>query len=84
MAAPFIPATSGSDKPHVPKWIPQEPTKMDLDWADLRTIELSLLNSPDPEVVAKLVATTKASIKEDGFLFLTDYGVSFEQASEPI
>jgi hypothetical protein len=53
---------------------------MDLDWADLRAIELSLLNSPDPEVVARLVAT-KAAIKEDGFLFLTDYGVSLEQVN---
>jgi hypothetical protein len=67
------------NKPEVPKWVPPEPTKMDLEWADLRTIELSLLDSPDPEVVAKLVATTKAAIKEDGFLFLTDYGVSLEQ-----
>ena len=79
MAAPFIPVLSSGDKPHIPKWTPPEPTKMDLDWADLRTIELSLLNSPDPEVVAKLVATTKAAIKEDGFLFLADYGVSLEQ-----
>jgi len=52
---------------------------MQLDWADLRTIELSLLDSPDARVVAKLVATTKVAIKEDGFLFLTDYGVSLEQ-----
>lgn len=52
---------------------------MDLDWADLRTIELSLLDSPDPEVVANLVATTKAAIAEDGFLFLTNYGISLEQ-----
>ena len=81
MAAPFIPVLSSGDKPHIPKWTPPEPTKMDLDWADLRTIELPLLNSPDPEVVAKLVATTKAAIKEDGFLFLTDYGVSLEQVN---
>ncbi|KAG0647219.1 Gibberellin C-20 oxidase 3 [Hyphodiscus hymeniophilus] len=47
--------------------------------ADLRTIELSLLDSPDPEIVSKLVQTTKAAIKEDGFLFLTNYGVSLEQ-----
>jgi isopenicillin N synthase-like dioxygenase len=54
---------------------------MDLDWADLRTIELSLLNFPDPDVVANPVATTKTAIKEDGFLFLTDYGVSLEQVN---
>lgn len=52
---------------------------MNLDWADLRTIELSLLDSEDPAVVADLVATTKAAIKNDGFLFLKEYGVSLEQ-----
>ncbi|KAJ5033596.1 uncharacterized protein L3040_008708 [Drepanopeziza brunnea f. sp. 'multigermtubi'] len=52
---------------------------MRLDWAELRTIELSLLDSDDPAVVAELVATTRAAIKEDGFLFLTNYGVSLEQ-----
>lgn len=79
MAAPFSPPISKTLKPEVPKWAPPQPTRMDLDWADLRTIELSLLDSPDPEVVANLVATTKAAIAEDGFLFLTNYGISLEQ-----
>ena len=35
-------------------------------------------------MVSKLVDMTKAAIKEDGFLFLTDYGVSLEQASRCI
>lgn len=52
---------------------------MNLDWADLHTIELALLDSPDPDVVAKLIATTKEATREDGFLFLTNYGVSLEQ-----
>lgn len=79
MAAPFNPPTSSAEKPEVPAWIPPQPTKMDLEWADLRTIELSLLDSDDSAVVAGLVATTKAAIKEDGFLFLTNYGISLEQ-----
>lgn len=77
MAAPFTPPSS-TGKPEVPKWIPPPLTKMKLEWAELRTIELSLLDSEDPAVVADLVATTKAAIKEDGFLFLTNYGVSLE------
>ncbi|KAK5115224.1 hypothetical protein LTR85_009982 [Meristemomyces frigidus] len=78
MAAPFgPPATQG--KPAVPQWIPPEPTKMDLDWASLHTIELSLLDSPDPQVVDDLVKLTKTAIKEDGFLYLTNYGVSLDQ-----
>jgi len=52
---------------------------MNLDWADIHTIELALLDSPDPAVVADLVATTKTAIKEDGFLYLTNYGVSLDQ-----
>ncbi|KAH7369763.1 hypothetical protein BKA65DRAFT_544490 [Rhexocercosporidium sp. MPI-PUGE-AT-0058] len=79
MAAPFNPSSSSVEKPEVPVWIPPQPTKVDLEWADLRTIELSLLDSEDPDVVASLVTTTKAAIKEDGFLFLTNYGVSLEQ-----
>lgn len=79
MAALFNPPNSSHPKPEVPPWIPPQPTKMNLDWADLRTIELSLLDSEDPAVVADLVATTKAAIKNDGFLFLKEYGVSLEQ-----
>ncbi len=79
MAAPYTPPVSTSTKPEVPKWVPPETTKMDIDWADLHTIELSLLDSPDTEVVKQLIATTKIAIKEDGFLFLTNYGVSLEQ-----
>lgn len=81
MTTPFIPPASNIDKPEVPKWVPPEPTKTDLEWAELRTIELSLLDSPDPAIVSKLVETTKAAIKEDGFLFLTNYGVSLEQVN---
>jgi hypothetical protein len=78
MATPFS-ARIPTGKPPVPRWQPPKPTQMNLDWVDLRTIELSLLDSPDPKVVSKLVETTKAAIKEDGFLFLTNYGVSPEQ-----
>ena len=81
MAVSFVPPTSSVRKPEVPKWIPPQLTKSDLEWADIRTIELSLLDSRDPDTVATLVAKTKAAIKEDGFLFLTDYGVSIEQVT---
>ncbi len=78
MAAPFVnPSTEG--KPAVPAWNPPEPTKMDLDWASLHTIDLSLMDSDDPKVVQGLVELTKTAIKEDGFLYLTNYGISLEQ-----
>ena len=78
MAAPFNPP-SAEGKPHVPSWIIPEPTKENLDWADLHTIDLSLLDSPDPKVVGDLVELTKTAIKEDGFLYLVNYGVSLAQ-----
>jgi hypothetical protein len=81
MAPPFIEPASKFEKPEVPRWVPPKPTTMDVEWAALRTIELSLLDSPDPTVVSKLVETTKAAIKEDGFLFLTNYGISLEQVN---
>jgi hypothetical protein len=83
MAPPFAPPKSTVQKPEVPAWNAPEPTKMDLDWADLRTIELSLLDSQNQEVVKRLLETTRRAIKEDGFLFLTDYGVSLEQVVFP-
>lgn len=79
MTAPFNPPISTVENPKVPVWIPPQPTQMSLEWADLRTIELSLLDSDDPAIISQLVNTTKAAIKEDGFLFLMDYGVSLEQ-----
>ena len=78
MAAPFQPP-SIEGKPVVPQWVPPEPTKENLDWANLHTIDLSLLDSSDLKVVANLVQLTKTAIKEDGFLYLTNYGVSLEQ-----
>lgn len=83
MAALFNPPSSRG-KPEVPKWVPPPATRADLDYAKLHTINLSLLDSPDPQVVAQLVETTKEAIRDDGFLFLTNYGVSLEQVSSTI
>lgn len=78
MAAPFCPPTQ-EGKPEVPRWLPPPATKERLDWASLHTIELSLLDSPDPAIVADLVKLTKTAILEDGFLYLTNYGVTLDQ-----
>lgn len=65
--------------PHVPDWVPPSPTKEDIDWAKLRTIDLSLLDSSDPVIVETLVQTCKAAIREDGFLYLTNYGIPLSE-----
>lgn len=77
-ADPFQPPST-EGKPPVPKWHPPDPTTEQLDWASLHTIDLSLLDSPDPKVVQDLVELTKTAIKDDGFLYLINYGVSLDQ-----
>lgn len=49
------------------------------NFAQLQSIDLSLMDSDDPAVVDGLVQQVKKAIREDGFLFLENYGVSLEQ-----
>lgn len=73
------PAADLLGKPIVPEWIPPPVTKENENFADLQSIDLSLLDSSDPEVVNGLTRRVKAAIRDDGFLFLENYGVSLEQ-----
>lgn len=73
------PAADLPGKPFVPEWIPPPVTKEKENFADLQSIDLSLLDSEDPAVVDDLIQRVKAAIRDDGFLFLEDYGVSLEQ-----
>lgn len=78
--APFNPPSADlPGKPHVPTWIPPPVTQEKHDFAELQSIDLSLLDSDDPAVVDALVQQVKRAIREDGFLFLENYGVSLEQ-----
>ncbi|KAH0372770.1 Clavaminate synthase-like protein, partial [Aureobasidium melanogenum] len=79
MTAPFNPPSSSlPDKPSVPQWIPPPATKEKHNFAELETIDLSKLDG-DETAQQKLVADVKRAIREDGFLFLENYGVSLEQ-----
>ncbi|WVW85170.1 hypothetical protein I302_107208 [Kwoniella bestiolae CBS 10118] len=79
-AAPFNPPSpSLPGKPQVPEWIPPPATKETHNFADLHSVDLALLDSPDPKVQEELVQKVKTAIREDGFLFLENYGVSLEQ-----
>ncbi|WVW84358.1 hypothetical protein I302_106392 [Kwoniella bestiolae CBS 10118] len=73
------PDPNAPGKPHVPDWFPPPATKADLDFAKLRTIDLSIMDSGDETAIKELVAMTKQAILEDGFLFIERYGVSLEQ-----
>jgi isopenicillin N synthase-like dioxygenase len=68
-------------KPVVPAWTPPPVTKEKHNFAELQSIDLSLLDSDDPAVVDKLIQQVKRAIREDGFLFLENYGISLEQVS---
>lgn len=82
-AAPFNPPTANlPGKPFVPEWVPPPATKEKHNFAKLKSIDLSLLDSDDPAVVDNLIKLVKVAIRDDGFLFLEDYGVSLEQVRE--
>lgn len=80
--APFNPpAADLPGKPYVPAWNIPPVTQEKHDFAQLKSIDLSQLDSDDPAVVDGLVQKVKTAIRDDGFLFLEDYGVSLEQVS---
>ncbi|KAF2123077.1 putative gibberellin 3-beta hydroxylase [Lophiotrema nucula] len=79
-SVPFNPpAANLPGKPSVPEWVPPPVTQQKENFAELTSIDLSLLDSDDPAVVDRLVQQVKRAIREDGFLFLENYGVSLEQ-----
>ena len=79
-SAPFNPPSANlPNKPFVPEWIPPPITKQTENFATLTSIDLSLMDSDDPAVVARLIEQVKSAIREDGFLFLENYGISLEQ-----
>ncbi|PWN52095.1 putative gibberellin 3-beta hydroxylase [Violaceomyces palustris] len=73
------PSPSLSGKPFVREWVPPPITQQKENFAELTSIDLSLLDSEDPAVVQRLVDQVKVAIRDDGFLFLENYGVPKEQ-----
>lgn len=63
----------------VRSWVPPAETKADVDWATLRTIDLSKFESPDPAEREAMYETFKSAVFEDGFLYLVNFGLSQEQ-----
>jgi hypothetical protein len=81
-AAPFHPPLpTAAGKPFVPAWVPPPVTKRTDNFATLKSIDLSMMDSDDPKVVEELVAKMKTAIRDDGFIFLENYGISYEQVS---
>jgi hypothetical protein len=81
-AAPFNPPSANlPGKPTVAQWVPPPVTQEKENFATLQSIDLSLLDSEDPAVVDALIQQVKTAIRDDGFLFLENYGVSLEQVN---
>lgn len=78
MAAPFTPPDHSS-KAAIPQWVPPAKPTEDLDYAKLHTIDLALVDSPNAAVRAELIEIAKSAIRDDGFLYLTNYGISLDQ-----
>jgi hypothetical protein len=76
------PSASLPGKPSVPQWVPPPVTKETHNFAKLKSIDLSLMDSEDPAVVENLVQQVKTAIRDDGFLFLENYGISLEQVGK--
>lgn len=82
-SAPFNPpAADLPGKPKVDNWVPPPITQQKENFAELTSIDLSLLDSDDPAVVNDLVQQVKRAIRDDGFLFLENYGVSLDQVKQ--
>lgn len=73
------PPADVAGKVHIDNWVPPPVTKQVDNFAQLSTIDLSLMDSDDPAVVSRLEQQIKTAIREDGFLFLENYGVDIDQ-----
>ncbi|KXN92322.1 hypothetical protein AN958_08553 [Leucoagaricus sp. SymC.cos] len=71
--------TIETQTPHVPHFVHAEPTKEDLDWADLAAIDLSKAKTFEGR--KSLVKQVHDAIKNDGFLFVVNHGATPEQIS---
>ncbi|KAL1306433.1 hypothetical protein AAFC00_005133 [Neodothiora populina] len=79
LSAPFDPPSPNlPGKPQIPDWIPPQATKEKHSFAKLETIDLSMLDG-DQERQEKVVADVKRAIRDDGFLFVENYGITLEQ-----
>ncbi|KAJ5907559.1 hypothetical protein N7495_000241 [Penicillium taxi] len=67
-----------STEPTLAPWVEPPTTKEDLAWANLETIDLSLLDSSDLEVKQALYVKTKKALGVDGFILVSGLGVDPE------
>ncbi|WVQ81830.1 hypothetical protein IAT38_003957 [Cryptococcus sp. DSM 104549] len=66
-------------RPPLRPWVPPAETKADVKYANLRTINLGLFDSPNQADRDAVFEEFKKAIKEDGFLYLENFGLTQEQ-----
>ena len=70
-------------KPAMRPYIAPPESKANVEYAQLRTIDLSKFDSPDTDVRDSLFEDFKKAIAEDGFLYLVNFGLTQEQVRLP-
>lgn len=73
MSPPSLP----SDVPPVPRWKPAEPTREEVEWADILTVDLSLYDTQKD----RLVETVATALQRDGFFYVVGHGIPIETVS---
>lgn len=61
-------------KAPIPQWVAPPETKEDLEWQDLRVLDLALLDGT-PEDQQKVQQTCKDALTNEGFLLIVNHGV---------
>lgn len=59
------------DDKEIPKWNAPAPTKHELPWADILTVDLSLYETHRNE----LVQTVATALERDGFFYVVGHGI---------
>lgn len=66
-----------SKRPYLPRWKAPPPTKQEVEWADILTVDLSLYDTDKP----KLIETVQTALQRDGFFYVVGHGIDTEEVS---
>lgn len=66
------PVNAGS----LPEWVPPPETSVSLDWADIKTVDLSLYDVPGRK--SELIDTVSEALRNDGFFYIVGHGIPDE------
>ncbi|EJD38870.1 Clavaminate synthase-like protein [Auricularia subglabra TFB-10046 SS5] len=67
------------EQPYAPSFTPAPPTTADLSWADLPTVDLSIANTAEGR--QELTQIVRDAMKEHGFFYVINHGLTPEQNS---